>query len=91
MSAVNEATEMWAEIRREEQEKAQKRKAANLAVLRASVIPFQIRNDGDVVLVRDKGYPGLDFWPSKNKWSVGGRTMMGDAGALIEFLKRRAL
>ena len=66
------------------------RARVNLAVLRASTIPFIVDDVGQVKL-RDRGYPAIDFSPGQNKWLVGGRTMLGDAGALIEFLKRKAL
>ncbi len=91
MSAGNEITEMWREIHAEEQAKREARKVANLAVLRATTIPFEYRNFGDVVLLRNKSYPGLDFYPGTNKWKVGARFMLGDAHELVLWLKRRAL
>jgi hypothetical protein len=90
-NGLNETTEMYREIRQDEQKKHADRKEANLSVLRASTLPFKFQNAGDVVLVRHRGYPAIDFWPTVNKWRVGDRYMMGDAQALIDFLKRRAL
>jgi hypothetical protein len=66
------------------------RARANLAILRASTIPFIVNDVGQVKL-RDRGYPAIDFAPSQNEWLVGNRKMLGDATALIEFLKRRAI
>lgn len=92
MSAPNEDTAMWAAFRTDKQQAARARKEANLAILRASTIPFQFRNGGDVVLLRGFGYPSLDFYPTKNKWYAGsGRETHGDASALVEWLKRRSL
>jgi len=90
-NAPNEVTEMWKEIHQEEQQKGEARKASNLVILRASTLPFQYRNGGDIVLIRNKAYPAIDFWPTRNKWRVGDRNMLGDAQALIDFLKRRAM
>ena len=87
----NETTQMWNEIHQEEAQKGQERKEKNLLILRASTLPFEYRNDGDVVMVRDKGYPAIDFWPTKNKWRIGTRYMLGSADDLIDFLKRRAM
>jgi hypothetical protein len=87
----NEESEFWREVNQAQAEARAKRKTANLAILRASTLPFIYRNNSDVVLVRDKGYPALDFWPNTNHWKVGNRNMAGDAQALIEFLKRKAM
>lgn len=86
MSAPNEDTAMWAAFRTDKQQAARARKEANIAILRASTIPFQFRNGGDVVLVREKGYPSVDFWPSVDKWTMNGKTTHGDASALIKAL-----
>jgi len=66
------------------------RAKANLAILRASTIPFIVESSG-LVKVRDKGYPAIDFDPGQQVWLVGNRKMMGNATALIDWLKRRAL
>lgn len=91
MMAVNETTQMWSEIHQEQAEKRRARKEVNLSILRATTISFEYRNGGDVVLLRDKAYPSIDFWPSTNKWRVGSKYGMGDALALVKMLKRRAM
>jgi hypothetical protein len=90
-SQPNEATELWREVHQTQAEALAKRKAANLEILRASTIPFVYRNNNDCVQVRSAGYPVLDFWPSTNQWKLGNRDMMGDANALLDYLKRRAM
>lgn len=87
---MSEIGDMWAEVRAEERVIHETRKVANLAALRVAVFdaPFHFKNGGDVVLVRDSRYPAVDFWPSTGKWRVGNRTMLGDAAALLDFLKR---
>lgn len=91
MTAVNETTAMWSDFRAEQAEKRRIRKEANLSILRSTTIPFEYRNGGDVVMLRNKAYPVIDFWPSTNKWLIGAKYGMGDAAALVEMLKRRAL
>lgn len=88
---VNETTQMWAEVHAEQAEKRRLRKEVNLSILRATTIPFEYRNGGDVVMLRHKAYPAIDFWPSTNKWLIGAKPGMGDANALVELLRRRAL
>lgn len=66
------------------------RARANLAILRASTIPFIVDDAGQVKL-RHAGYPAVDFAPALNRWTVGDRTMLGDANVLVEYLNRRAL
>ncbi|ADX42575.1 hypothetical protein [Tetrasphaera phage TJE1] len=91
MSAATDTALMYEELRREQQEKGQVRKEANLRVLRGTTIPFEFRNGGDVVILRNKHYPAVDFYPTKNKWTVGTRTVLGDAHEFVLWLKRRAL
>ena len=90
-NAINETTELWRSIHQEEQAKRAARKEANLAILRGTTIPFEYRNFGDVVLLRNKAYPAVDFYAGTNHWKVGGKNMMGDAHQLVLWLKRRAL
>ena len=90
-SQLNETTDLWKEVNQAQAEARAKRKAVNLAILRASVLPFTYRNNNDVVMVRSPGYPAVDFWPSTNHWKVGNRDMMGDASALIDYLRRKAM
>lgn len=91
MSAATDTALMYEDLRREQQEKGQVRKEANLKVLRSTTIPFEFRNSGDVVILRNKHYPAVDFYPTKNKWTVGTRTVLGDAHEFVLWLKRRAL
>lgn len=91
MNTTNETTELWREVRQGQAEARARRKATNLLILRASTLPFIYKNDNDHVMVRDRNYPALDFWPSTNHWKIGNRDMMGDAQALIDFLRLRAM
>lgn len=90
MSSANEATEMWKEVREHEKKVHEERKGKNLAILRASPtrIDILVKNGGDVLLIRDRHYPSVDFYPSTNKWKVGNRMMMGNAEALLDWLGR---
>lgn len=88
MSSVNEVTEMWREVHLDQQKARAMRKTWNLGVLANSDVKMEFRNDSDVVLIRDRRYPAVDFWPSTNKWKLGTRLMMGDAEALLRFLER---
>ena len=90
-NAPNEDSEMWREYHKDQSEARTRRKEANLAILRASVIPFVYRNNNDVVMVRLPGYPKVDFWTTANHWKTGNRDMKGDANALIDWLKRRVM
>ena len=67
------------------------RASANLAILRASTIPFIVEYGDGLIRIRDKSYPAIDFKLGQNEWLVGNRKMLGDAQALIDFLKRRAM
>ncbi len=91
MNTINETTEMWRDIHQEQAEKRRLRKDVNLSILRATTIPFEYRNGGDVVMLRNRAYPSLDFWPSTNKWLIGSKYGLGDATALVDMLKRRAM
>ena len=86
---TNEATEMWKEVHLDQQKARAMRKTYNLGVLALSDILMESRNDGDVMLIRDRRYPALDFYPSTNKWRVGAGYLMGDANALLAYLERR--
>ncbi len=66
------------------------RARANLAILRASTIPFIVEPSG-LVKVRSLGYPAIDFDPGQNVWIVGNRKRMGDGQSLIDWLKRKAM
>lgn len=83
--------DLYRDLHAEERQRAEKRKAENLAILRASVIPFEYRNGGDVVLIRNRAYPSIDFYPTKNKWRVGTRYVLGSAQALLDWLRLRAM
>lgn len=87
----NEVTEMWREIHAEEQTKRHERKEKNLAILRETTLPFEYRNQGDVVLVRVAGYPKVDFYPSTNKWKFGERYILGNAYTFVLWLKKRSM
>lgn len=91
MSATSDTALLYQALHQEQQEKGQARKEVNLKVLRGTTLPFEFRNGGDVVLLRNKHYPAVDFYPTKNKWTVGTRTMLGDAHEFVLWLKRRAL
>ena len=91
MTAVNETTQMWKDYHAEQAEKRSIRKEANLAILRATTIPFEYRNGGDVVLLRSTSYPAIDFYPSTDRWKIGSKPGTGDASALVELLRRRAM
>lgn len=88
---MGDVGDLYRDLHTEERERAEKRKAENLANLRASVLPFEYRNGGDVVLIRDKAYPAIDFYPSRNKWRVGTRYVLGSAQQLLDWLKLRAV
>ena len=86
----NETNQIWREVHEDQAKARAARKVKNLEVLAASTIPYETRNDGDVVLIRARGYPIVDFWPSTNKWATSGRYMMGNAESLIAWLKKKA-
>lgn len=73
-------------MKREQEEAYVARARKNEAILKASLIPFIF---GDLVKVRDKRYPSIDYHPGEQKWFVGKVTMVGDAHALISFLEKR--
>jgi len=80
------------DIYRDMHEAQQKRNAerleANLSVLRASTIPFVYHENIATVLVREKGYPSVDFYASQSKWKVcaSGKIVFGDAERLVRWL-----
>lgn len=88
---MGDVGDLYRDLHTEERQRAEKRKVENLAVLRASVLPFEYRNGGDVVLIRSVGYPAVDFYPTKNKWRVGTRYVLGSAQQLLDWLKLRAM
>lgn len=88
---MGDVGDLYRDLHAEERKRAEKRKAENLAILRASVLPFEYRNGGDVVLIRDKAYPAVDFYPSTNKWRVGTRYVLGSAQQLLDWLKLRGM
>jgi hypothetical protein len=81
----------WDEYHEEQRQRGQAAKVKNLAVLRAITLRFEVRNDGDIVLVRVPGAPIIEFYPTKNKWRTDGRTMVGTAADLVAWLKRRTM
>jgi hypothetical protein len=89
--SINETSEIWSDYHKEQAEARTKRKESNLAILRASVIPFLCRDDGDVVRVCSPGYPEIIFWPSLNGWRIGNINVDGTAKDLINYLQRRAM
>lgn len=88
---MGDVGDMWKSLHEEERVRAAERKVKNLETLRASRVPFVYQNGGDIVLIRSKGYPAVDFWPTKNRWRVGTRNMIGSAQNLLDWLKLRAM
>lgn len=79
--------QLYREMIREQEQKHVERARKNLAVLRASTLPFKFESN-DTVTVRDKAYPVVEFSPSQNRWFAKGRWVLGDAQALIDWLWR---
>lgn len=89
MSYPNEANQLWREVHQGQAASRARRKKSNLAILRASSLPFIYRNDNDTVLMRDPRYPQIDFYCPMSKWIYNGRYVLGDAQALVEWLERK--
>ena len=66
------------------------RAKANIATLRASTSPLIVEPSG-AVRIHGMGYPTILFDPGQGRWISGNKTIMGNAEALIEWLKRKAL
>ena len=80
--------EMDADVKRRKAERV----TANLAVLRSSTVAFTYKPEIQTVLIREPGVPKVDFYVSVNQWKdcSTGRTVMGNAEALLMYLWKRS-
>jgi hypothetical protein len=60
------------------------RKAANMAIIKASGLSYVSKQD-DTILNFGKG---VQFYPSTNKWTIGTLVKFGNAEAFIKWYRR---
>lgn len=65
-------------------------KEANTTLLAASGIPFTSTNNGEALLIRERGRSPIDFYPSTGRWRVDNkRTLGGHAERFIQWYKEQ--
>lgn len=63
-------------------------KAENTQVLTESGIPFESRNNGETLLIREPGKPKFDFFPSTGRWRTENKTFGGHAAKFIKMYQK---
>ena len=89
MSSAIESTDLWSQVNQTQAQSRTRRKEANLAILKASRLPFIFRNANDVAQVRDERFPCVEYHLPTSKWKYHGRHILGDAQAFIDWMNRR--
>jgi len=89
MSTANDVNTLWDSVNQTQAAARTRRKEKNLAILRASSLPFLYRNANDSVLIRDQRYPEADFSTLTSKWRYNGRHILGDATEFLAWLERK--
>ena len=78
------------EERRKRREAARER---NLEWLQQSGLPYELRNDGVIALIRISGKPHCDVYLTTNKWrsfsTPGGKTHYGDVSKFLQWLEHQ--
>lgn len=65
-------------------------KAENTALIEASGIPFTVTNNGEALVIRERGRPRIDFYPSTGRWRVDNlRTLGGHAERFLKWYKEQ--
>lgn len=94
MSHDSEIAE-WGRARREARRaERDDRDVVNRAAIKASGIPYV--DKGTMLMIREKGKAGIDFYPGTGRWRVVGRvidrvrvpTWSGGAGAFLAWYRR---
>lgn len=83
---------MWREHRERVKSRHQFWYEENLAILRASDIPFKLTPDGTCCLFRQEGKPKVDFYPHTGRWRVPAKhtgTFRGQAKAFLAWYAKQ--
>lgn len=77
-----EIIENWKLLKEEEQKRHAQSKNDNTAFLiTAMPAHFEMRNNGETLIFREKGYPKVDFYPSTGRWRIPGKRKTYGVGA----------
>ena len=85
----SEETRYWQVMRKRKQERHQSWHDANLAVLAASGLAYEMRPDS--VLLREQGKPRVNFYLTTGRWHDidNEQTHRGGAARFVEWYKRQ--
>ena len=90
MGDMKEEFEALKELRTERREK---RFEENMRILseskEAGFISYEERNDGTVLLFRDKRKPKVDFYPGTGRWKFNNQVMRGGARKFISWYRNQ--
>jgi len=90
MGDMKEEFEALKELRTERREK---RFEENMRILleskEAGFISYEERNEGTVLLFRDKRKPKVDFYPGTGRWKFNNQVMRGGARKFISWYRNQ--
>lgn len=77
----------WKEVREEWQKRHASWKERNLRILEGSGLAFEVKNEGEVVLFRQRRKPRVDFYPSTGRWKHNNFFFNGGATAFLRWYR----